>query len=688
MRFKKKYQRGIFLLLLLLIIISGITLVKNIPKDNSFDENTLPVTAVDDAWEDNDDFWNASGIGFGYYSNLIIEGFDNDWYQIHLNPGDTINVFVINFIHSEGNIQLELYDPTYLRRADSYSSNDDEYVVFTADMSGYWRIHVYRDTGSIDQYYDLDIFLGSGDDWMEENDDFWSSRWVDPSYYGGLKMVGFDEDWYHTYLNPGQTIDIFIWFDNAMGNLDLELFDPSNSYREGSHSTSGEESFSFTADVSGDWRIRVYRVSGTEDMHYDLDVMLDMRPGPGDDQFEENDGFWSSAYVDPNWYGDLRIIEEDEDWFHLYLNPGDIIDVAIHFYHEEGNLQLELYDPSFTLRVGSYSSTESYDWSKEKIKFRADMAGDWRIRVYHEDGDSEVHYDMDIWILDDWYENNNYFDEAYFLVDDEYTWLSDIGGLALQENEDWYLIHVTPGFQHLIVNLKFTGLDIINVSLYEWYNGLNWIGSNNSNSMTGDDQLDLEFFSLNPGFYYIHIYGDHNRMEYDLWWDDLRTDFRPDDNYEDNDDPTNAYDLSLFGGLSIESATPLGHISGLGLQYDNDWYQISIFSGRTNLSVLLIYDHQEGPLGMGIYDWDYSEITSEITMRDNQFLNVELPSNGTYYIRIVGEHTGNVYNLIWFARESQTEEMIPGYDILIMLSAIFGVATIITIKLKRSKKQF
>ncbi|MBA7625049.1 hypothetical protein ES703_32470 [subsurface metagenome] len=565
MRFNKNYKRGLSLLFLLLIISSGITLVRNISKNNLIDENALSISTLDDPMEDNDDFGSA-------------------WY-------------------------------------------------------------------------------------------------VDPNWYPGLIIEGYDEDWFRTYLNQGDTIDVRIYFSQIDGDLELELYDPSYSWRDASTSSANDEYISYTADIPGDWRIRVYRVSGSVDVHYDLDIWLDTG-GPVVDPFEPNDGFWSAAYVTPNWYGDLRILGDDEDWFQLYLNTGDIIDVAIYFYHEEGDLQLELYDPSYNQREGSYSSTESYEWTKEHIKFRADMSGDWRIRVYHETGDSDVHYDLDIKIVDDFYEFNNYWDEAYRLKDDEYTWLSDISGFAVQGDEDWYMIHVSLGFEHLIVNLKFNlseGDIYINIyQLLDEYN-LDWNPILLNNSMSGDDSIDID--SLLPrGVYFIQIHGDDIKMEYDLWWDDLRTDTRDDDSYEENDDPLSAYDLSSY------QYQDLWRLYGTAIQRDNDWYKIFVTSGFEHLFVEVKYDYQEGAIGIEIYDGDLSKVTENFTYEDHELISYDLPSNGTYYIRIRGDHSGNIYSLRWETWETYIEEMIPGYDVVIILGAIFGVTIVITLKWKRSKK--
>jgi len=563
MRFNKNYKRGLSLLFLLLIISSGITLVRNISKNNLIDENALSISALDDPMEDNDDFGSAWYVDPNWYPGLIIEGYDEDWFRTYLNLGETIDVSIY-FSHIDGDLELELYDPSYMQRTGSYSITDDEYVSFTADISGDWRIRVYRLSGSVDVYYDLDIWLSTGDDWMEENDEFSSAWWIDPNEYHDLKIVDYDEDWFRFYLNYDDFVEVHIYFNDFDGNLELELYDPSNNFEVGSYSSVGDEFISFTADESGDWRIRVYRVSG------DSNIQV--------------------------------------------------------------NYNLEL-------------------------KVNGMMGGD------------------------DPYEFNNYHHEAYDLHDDEYTWLSDIHGPAVQGDDDWYMIHVTYGFQHLIVNLMFDQFQgNINVDIHKRIDEHEIAPRYSNHSMQGDHNIDINVSGIEQGIYFIQVTGDYSGLEYDLWWDDLRTDTRDDDNYEENDDPLSAYDLSSH------QYEDLWRIDGTALQRDNDWYKIFVTSGFEHLFVEVKYDYQEGAIGIEIYDGDLSKVTENFTYEDHELISYDLPSNGTYYIRIRGDHSGNIYSLRWETWEPYIKEMIPGYDVVIILGAIFGVTVVITLKWKRSKK--
>lgn len=779
MKFRKNMKVGVSIIFLLLIFTSCFSLIDLTKNNNLLDENTLSLSAPNDDWmEDNDNYFNASWVTPNYYSNLKIIESDEDWFQLTLNPGDLIDIYIY-FNHSEGDIDLELYDPLMptISRFGSYSVTNDENIIFIADMPGDWRIRVYHVIGNTNVTYDLDIWVtpgSAGNDWMEPNDNFWIAAGVGPGYYPDLKIVDFDNDWFQIYLNPGNTIDISIFFNHSEGDLELEFYDPAYIQQIGSYSSDNDEFITFTADAPGDWRIRVYLQTGNGTVNYDLDIWLDTTTS-SDDWAEENDDFWGARGIGPSYYPNLKIIGSDEDWFQLFLNSGDIIDISITFDHFVGDLQLVLYDPSYIQQMGSYSIDND-----EFITFTADVPGDWRIRVYHQYGNSDVHYELNIGLnvmVDDAYEENDYEAQAYDLTAYEGWWLMETNGLGFQFDDDWYEIYVEPGFEHLIVNFwgdiqlaiydnNLNGIEgsssqdtndptgtsgpmsfdlpssgtyyikvygsnqgspydfqYLTVNLLEeqtWLSDLYGLGIQNNidfyqidvspgfkhlevellfnhsqgnidmalyevggnritNSSSLDDNEYIDTFVQHPGTYFLLIQGHNMGNEYNLWWDDVKSDLRSDDAYElPNNDLSSAYDLSN------EEGKHLWGLSGLGLQFNEDWYKIKVDENRLQLIVAVIYDSAEGLMGLDIYDSNHTKITGNFTLDDNDYIDYDVPSNGTYYIRIYGDNSGNVYNLWWVTEESEPIGMIPGYDTLILILSIFGVAAVV-IKMKRSK---
>jgi hypothetical protein len=117
---------------------------------------------------------------------------------------------------------------------------------------------------------------------------------------------------------------------------------------------------------------------------------------------------------------------------------------------------------------------------------------------------------------DDNYEPNDYMASAYDLSSDERTWLSNIDGMGVQSDEDWYQIYVNSGSERVIVDLQFTHADgDIDLRLYN----ASGIRLATSDSLTDDEHVDYTVSA--SGTYYIMVnYGNACNI-YDLWWDDI-----------------------------------------------------------------------------------------------------------------------------------------------------------------------
>ncbi|MEE8361790.1 MAG: hypothetical protein V3R71_06510, partial [Gemmatimonadales bacterium] len=65
-------------------------------------------------------------------------------------------------------------------------------------------------------------------------------------------------------------------------------------------------------------------------------------------------------------------------------------------------------------------------------------------------------FDIDFVELEDNYEENDTRLTAYNLRDYEERWLGTIDGAGRQHDEDWYEIYVTPGYERVLVDCRFT----------------------------------------------------------------------------------------------------------------------------------------------------------------------------------------------------------------------------------------
>jgi hypothetical protein len=365
----------------------------------------------------------------------------------------------------------------------------------------------------------------------------------------------------------------------------------------------------------------------------------------------------------------------DEDWFKIDVEPG-FEHLIVDFPQFDPDIQLEIYDTSLNKIGGFYppkhddpgnedentipSDPTSPDGSTsgggEPMRFNLPSSGTYYIKV--SGSNKGTPYD---------------FQYLTICLLEEQTWLSSEYGLGVQGNLDFFFIEITPGFRHLRVDLLFNHIQgNIDMTLYdEW-------GTKITNSSSMDDNEYIDTAPLNPGIYFLSIHGDDMGNTYNLWWDDVKTDLRPDDNYEMNNNASSAYDLSY------DQHKSLWEIDRLGIQKDDDWYKIFVDNNHLRLIVVLRYDSAEGLMGFDIFDNNHTKITGNCTLHDNDYIDYEVPSNGTYYIQVFGDNTGNIYNLWWATVETEPIEMIPGYDLLILLGSIMGV-TLIVIKVKRSK---
>jgi hypothetical protein len=250
---------------------------------------------------------------------------------------------------------------------------------------------------------------------------------------------------------------------------------------------------------------------------------------------------------------------------------------------------------------------------------------------------------------DDNYEPNDVMASAYDLSSDEQTWLSTIDGLGVQSDDDWYQIDVTPGFERVIVELQFTHADgDIDLTL------LNASGTPLavSNGVTDDEYIDytvpasgtyyigeyIDYTVPASGTYYIGVYFSNAGNTYDLWWDDISV---SDDNYEPNNIMSQAYDLSS------DEQTWLSTIDGLGVQYDDDWYQIDVTPGFERVNVDLQFTHANGDIDLALLNASGTPLAVSESTTDDEHIDYTVPASGTYYIGVYFGNAGNTYDLWW-----------------------------------------
>ena len=115
----------------------------------------------------------------------------------------------------------------------------------------------------------------------------------------------------------------------------------------------------------------------------------------------------------------------------------------------------------------------------------------------------------------------------------------------------------------------------------------------------------------------------------------------PEDNYEPNNIPTSAYDITSNEGNWLSS------LNGNGTQWDDDWYMININPGKEQLSIMLTFNHSEGDIDIELYDNSIVLITGSYGVMDNEYIDVIVPSSGIYFLKVYLDNMGNLYDLWW-----------------------------------------
>lgn len=105
----------------------------------------------DDQFEDNDQQSDAASLWeYTYYYNLIVFADDDDWYEMVISA-DSLSI-ACYFIHSNGDINIDLVDYNGTILATSQGTIDDEQINFIVDQLGTYYIHVYLDSGYSNSY--------------------------------------------------------------------------------------------------------------------------------------------------------------------------------------------------------------------------------------------------------------------------------------------------------------------------------------------------------------------------------------------------------------------------------------------------------------------------------------------------------------------------------------------------------
>jgi len=185
------------------------------------------------------------------------------------------------------------------------------------------------------------------------------------------------------------------------------------------------------------------------------------------------------------------------------------------------------------------------------------------------------------------------------------------------------------------------------------YNGYGSSIYYNEHSATGTAVLsqeadwDTSAMSTDMAWYVLATISDSNGHIRYLYADQLVSFTEPDDdNYEQNDSAPESYDLSGQEGVWLHS------VDGLGLQLDDDWYEIYVAPCYERLVVDCQFVHADGNVDLALYDSAGSQLIGSASSDDDEYIDYTVPTAGTVYIRVHGDNAGTSYDIWWLSSTS------------------------------------
>ncbi len=364
------------------------------------DVTLTPEPCAEDGFEDNDTDAAATAVVPGAYPALQSCDADSDWFVIATTfAGDDLTIDA-TFLDDEGDIDIELFDSALnsIDLGDTVTDNEQAEGINLALGTYFVEVTMFSDAGSVaGNSYDLTVTQlidpCFADDVLEDNDTDADATAMGYETLNNLASCDSDDDWFAIDAFAGDEVTVTVTFSNAEGDIDASLQDAGLATLAAGASTDDDEVFTGTIEESGTHLINVTLFSDAGSIvgnNYDLTVSLACFV----DEWEENDTDAAAADI-PSRYLTGRICgADDDDWYAIDLQIGDIIDVDAYFSDDEGDLDLHIFDPSLT----SLDDSTSVD-DDESASATAATAGTHYIEVQNFSDAGTVFgngYDLDV----------------------------------------------------------------------------------------------------------------------------------------------------------------------------------------------------------------------------------------------------------------------------------------------------
>ena len=236
-------------------------------------------------------------------------------------------------------------------------------------------------------------------DAFEPNDSFAAASILAPPEdhtYPDLSIhAAGNNDYYRVTASATGTLTVRLAFQHSQGDIDLEVFNASQTRLGISESVLNAEQLSVSATAGQFFYVRVFGYNGAINPNYTLTIDQPAGGGtPSGDIFENNDTFATarSLPASDQTYSSLSIdAANDADYYSLVPTVSGTLTVSLAFLNSQGDIDLEVYNAAQT-RLSISESTGN----AELLSVLITAGQTYFIRVFGYNGVTNPNYSMSI----------------------------------------------------------------------------------------------------------------------------------------------------------------------------------------------------------------------------------------------------------------------------------------------------
>lgn len=289
-----------------------------------------PAACLDDGAEPDDGAEDAPLLGTGSYPNRRLCPADPDAVRVPVAAGERLTV-TLTRAPSHGSPRLTLTDELGEVVDEDTGDGPGLRVVDPRGVPGTRLLTVTPGEGDGGLSYDLEIALASApcvDDPLEPDDSPAEAVPMTPGVLTGGVLCAGDEDWYRFSLAAGERLEATLDHDAKLGDLDLELRDPtSGALLEAAGTLASLETLRFVATTARAVALGVVGYQGAGNAYRLETTVTQVGASCEDDILGPHATAAQAVALMSGLFEHLSVCPDAPDWFAVELNGGETVTV-------------------------------------------------------------------------------------------------------------------------------------------------------------------------------------------------------------------------------------------------------------------------------------------------------------------------------------------------------------------------